>query len=63
MKGTVKWYNLKKGYGFIVGEDNTEYFVHYTQLPQGTILAPDENVEFKVEETDRGLQAVEVKIV
>jgi len=35
MKGTVKWYNIKKGYGFIKGEDDQEYFIHYSALPCG----------------------------
>ena len=32
MSGTVKWFNAKKGYGFISGNDGKEYFVHYTAL-------------------------------
>lgn len=31
-KGTVKWFNRKKGYGFIVAEDNSEVFVHYSNI-------------------------------
>ena len=32
MIGTVKWFNTKKGYGFITGEDTKEYFVHFTGI-------------------------------
>lgn len=32
MRGTTKWFNTEKGYGFIVGEDRTDYFVHYSQI-------------------------------
>lgn len=32
MNGTVKWFNNKKGYGFINGEDGKEYFFHYTAI-------------------------------
>ena len=32
MQGKVKWFNQDKGFGFIVGSDNQEYFVHYTQI-------------------------------
>lgn len=67
MKGTVKWYNTEKGYGFIKEESsNNEYFVHYTQLPedQGSIRESDERkVEFEPQETQRGKQAVGVTFV
>ena len=32
MKGTVKWFNAEKGYGFITGEDGVDYFAHYSQI-------------------------------
>lgn len=34
MEGKIKWYKRDKGYGFIVGDDGKDYFVHYTALPQ-----------------------------
>ncbi len=34
MEGKIKWYKREKGYGFIVGDDGKDYFVHYTSLPQ-----------------------------
>lgn len=60
MKGTFKWYDKEKGYGFIVGEDSKDYFVHYTALPQeqGSIREEDKlSVSFEVVETQRGTQA------
>jgi CspA family cold shock protein len=33
MKGNIKWYNARKGYGFITGEDGKEVFVHRTAIP------------------------------
>ena len=38
MKGTVKFFNEMKGFGFIAGEDGKEYFVHQTALGEGTTL-------------------------
>lgn len=32
MNGTVKWFDTRKGYGFIVGDDGQDYFVHYSQI-------------------------------
>lgn len=66
MKGTVKWYNSEKGFGFIKGEDDQEHFVHYSKLPQGQSNIREEDnlqVEFDSVKTDRGLQAENVKFV
>jgi len=60
MKGKVKWFNPRKGYGFIIGEDEKEYFVHQSELPNGYVNENDE-VEFESEATDRGLNAKGVK--
>jgi len=61
MKGTVKFFNEGKGFGFISGEDGKEYFVHMTGLAEGTTLRDNDAVEFEVEEGDRGPKAVNVK--
>ena len=34
MNGKIKWFRREKGFGFILGEDGTDYFVHYTALPE-----------------------------
>jgi len=60
MKGKVKFFNSEKGFGFIAGEDNKEYFVHESGIEQGPI-AEDDEVSFEVEEGDRGPKAVKVK--
>ena len=61
MKGKVKWYNTRKGFGFISGEDGKDIFVHRTNVPEGIYLNEDDNVEFEIEETDKGLQATKLK--
>jgi cold shock protein len=63
MEGTVKWYNFKKGYGFVTGDDEQEYFVHYTALPKGTFLKDNDKVSFEAAETDKGKQAQNVQLV
>ena len=62
MKGTVKWFNVKKGFGFIEGEDGQDYFVHFSAVPQGTILRENDSVTFEPADTDRGKQAKDVKL-
>ena len=61
-KGTVKFFNQSKGFGFIVDDESkTEYFVHVT----GLIDEINENdlVEFELQEGRKGLNAVNVKLV
>ncbi len=60
MKGTVKFFNNMKGFGFIAGEDGKEYFVHQTGLKEGVSLDEDDSVEFEVEQGDRGPKSVNV---
>jgi CspA family cold shock protein len=61
MKGTIKWYNPRKGYGFIQGEDGKDIFVHHTAIPQGTYLHEGDKVDYELEESDRGPKAINVK--
>ena len=60
MKGTVKFFNDMKGFGFITGEDGKEYFVHQTGLNGDMALAENDSVEFEIEQGDRGPKAVNV---
>ena len=62
MKGTVKFFNEMKGFGFITGEDGKEYFVHQTALQEGVTLNENDAVTFDVEEGDRGPKAVNVSL-
>ncbi|UCD14326.1 MAG: cold shock domain-containing protein [Thermoplasmatales archaeon] len=61
MKGTVKWYNPRKGYGFIQGEDGKDVFVHQTAIPMGTDLYEEDSVEYEIENSERGPQAKNIK--
>ncbi|MEK6527588.1 MAG: cold-shock protein [Nitrospirota bacterium] len=61
-KGTVKWFNESKGYGFITSEDGTDVFVHYSSI-QGEgfkTIAEGDKVSFDVEKGDKGPKAVNV---
>ena len=49
MKGTVKWFNVMKGFGFIEVEDGKDVFVHKTSLPEGIYLYEGDKVEFETE--------------
>ena len=60
MKGTVKFFNNMKGFGFISGDDGKEYFVHQEGLKEGVSLQDNDSVTFDVEEGDRGPKAVNV---
>ena len=61
MNGKVKWYNSRKGYGFIEGEDGKDVFIHRSAIPQGTFLNEGDKVEYETEDSDRGPKAVNIK--
>jgi cold shock protein len=61
MKGTIKWYNTRKGYGFILGEDGKEIFVHRSSIPPEMQLTEGDKVEYEAEDSDRGKKAVNIK--
>ena len=65
MIGKVKWFDSKKGYGFILTEEGREVFVHYTGIvAEGfRALTEGQNVEFKIGSNEKGVQAVNVAVV
>lgn len=63
MKGTVKWFNDQKGFGFVAKEDGSgDVFVHYSAIKGDGYksLAEGDKVEFEISETDKGPRATNV---
>lgn len=62
MKGTVKWFNESKGFGFITREDGEDVFVHHTSISGSGFksLSEGQAVSFDVEKTPKGLRATNV---
>lgn len=61
--GTVKWFNAKKGFGFISDEDGNDVFVHFSALQMDgfKVLEEGDKVQFDVVKGDKGPQAAGVK--
>ena len=64
-KGTVKWFNKQKGYGFITAEDGKDVFVHFSGLNMEGFKTLEEGaaVEFDITDGAKGPQAVNVEVV
>ncbi len=66
VKGTVKWFNSRKGYGFITSEEGTDVFVHFSAIQaQGDefkSLNENDKVEFDITEGQKGPQASNVVV-
>ena len=60
--GTVKWFNAKKGYGFISDENGTDIFVHFSALNMDgfKVLEEGDKVEYEVIDGEKGPQAANV---
>jgi len=63
--GIIKWFDRKKGYGFLVTEDGTEAFLHYSNLDMEGYRAvePGQTVQFEMRESDKGAQAFHVRTI
>ncbi|MFC1898199.1 cold shock domain-containing protein [Candidatus Cloacimonadota bacterium] len=65
MTGTVKWFDESKGYGFVLSEEGKEFFVHWKSIVTMSemsrkYLIQNEEVQFDLMETDKGVQAINV---
>ena len=65
VKGTGKWFNERKGFGFLSREDGDDVFVHYTAIQSSGFknLQEGQNVEFEVQDGPKGPQAVNVTVL
>ena len=63
LQGTVKWFNNKRGWGFIVKEDGHDIFVHYSAIKGDGFRTLDEGqrVQFEIEEGEKGPAAANVE--
>ncbi|XWX04254.1 cold-shock protein [Aggregatilineales bacterium SYSU G02658] len=64
-RGTVKWFNAEKGYGFITPESGEDVFVHYSEIQSSgyRALNDGDKVEFDITQGQKGLQASKVVII
>lgn len=64
-RGTVKWFNNQKGYGFISDEEGNDIFVHYSGINSNGFKSLEEGqaVEFEVTQGEKGPQAIEVRVI
>jgi CspA family cold shock protein len=63
LSGTVKWFDVKKGYGFILSPDGKDVFVHFTSIECDGFrtLKDDEKVQYELVQGDKGMHAEHVK--
>ncbi len=64
-KGTVKWFNVRKGFGFIEQEDGDDVFVHHSAINASGFktLKEGDRVTFDIEQGQKGLAAANVTVV
>lgn len=65
MIGKVKWFDSKKGYGFILDAEGKEIFVHFSGIVKEGFksLTEGQQVEYEIGESDKGRQAIEVRVI
>ena len=58
--GKLKFYNREKRYGFVTGDDGTDYFFHESMLVDGQQVRDEDKVEFNATDGGRGKQATDI---
>ncbi|MEC8993138.1 MAG: cold-shock protein [Candidatus Latescibacterota bacterium] len=61
--GVIKWYNSRKGYGFITRESGDDLFVHFTALGTSDEIREGQRVEFDISESGKGPMAQDVRLL
>ena len=64
MRGTVKWFDARRGFGFLADEDGADYFVHFSQIQMDGFkkLQAGQEIEFELSEDDQG-RTIAVEVV
>lgn len=64
-KGVVKWFDPRKGFGFLQNEDGMDVFIHYSEIDKEGFrcLRTGQQVEYDQIETDKGLQGKEIRVI
>ena len=65
MEGKVKWFSDNKGYGYLSGDDQSDYFAHYSYILCSGYkkLEAGQRVSFDVESSDKGLKAINISVL
>lgn len=63
MLGRVKFFNGDKGFGFIIGKDNEDYFYHSSQVKDFRLVEMGDLVEFEPSENNKGKNAIKIKVM
>lgn len=63
VNGTIKFYNIKKRFGFVAGEDGKDYFIHKTGIEPGNFIKEGDKVVFEIQDSEKGPVAVKLKLI
>ena len=63
MTGRVKWFSPERNFGFLIGEDEKDYFFHSSEVQGGGKIFEHDAVEFIAEETKKGLSALKISVI